>query len=283
MKKCLMFLLALLLTGSLVLFAATFAVRSAVLPAMADEGASVSVSTSAGEMEVIRQKISEIAEIYGFNPDTAAAVVTDETLRELDAQAALWWSSVLRYGSPGKEPVLATKPLEKAILADEQFLKSHDEEEADYYAGEAAAAVAKAVQRAVLPMRIPIVGKGLAEVSARADLPNLISFMLALPWTALALSALLAGLIALLDFKKLRFGLQYIGSALGGAALVVAALILLLGMSGIRKLIWDSSMSLSVQYSAIESGMTGLLWGLAAAMLAGCVVLLLLSGRKKKA
>ena len=58
MKKAIAILLALLLTGSLVLFCVTFAGRQVLLPAMGEDGAQVSDSLIREEHRLVRERIT---------------------------------------------------------------------------------------------------------------------------------------------------------------------------------------------------------------------------------
>ena len=282
MKKILSVLIAFLLTGSLILFGLTFTVGQVIAPAMEKNGAQVSEAVIGGETDLIRERITGLAEIYGFSAEPVIAVVNEESVRDMNRQASAWWSSVFRIGTAGDVPAVDTKAIEKAILADETFLQSHDPDETDYLAGEAAAAVSESVLRVVLPLRLTVVNRGLTEAGNVADLPNLLSFLTEIPWAALALSALLAGLIALLGSRKLRYSFQYIGSALGGAALVLIAAAVFALASGLRPLILEASASLALQYDVLASGMLVRLGILAAVMLAGCAACLILCRKDGK-
>ena len=108
----------------------------------------------------------------------------------------------------------------------------------------------------------------------------MISFFLGIPWAALAICALLAGLIVLLESRKDRFALRCIGAALGAAVLVVIAVAAVYLCAGVKGMIREASESLTVlyQYAAgralVRAGI------LSTAMAAGCVLCLAGSRRK---
>lgn len=285
MKKILACLLALMLTGSLALFAGSLACSWTLGPAMEKGGILPSDAVAARQKELIRAKITKLAGLYGFSAEPVLAAVDDETLRGLNTQAAAWWSDILRDGMPGKDPETDTKAIEN-ILRGDAFLNGLDEADANMLVREATNAVSQSVLRTVLPVRPQIVSKGLTEVGKRVVLPSLVTFFFGVPGMALALSALLAGLIALLESKKLRLALPYIGSAMGAAVLVLAGCLVLIPVSGLLPLLKEASLSLDVQAGAVLSAGCLRLGILACALLAGCVLCLALcrkTGKKHEA
>ena len=128
-------------------------------------------------------------------------------------------------------------------------------------------------------MRPQTIRLGLQKIENRVDLPNVIQFFLGVPWASLAACALLAGLIMLLGSRKFTAAEQYIGSALGAAALVLVALMILYLNAGILPMIQEASAGLTIQYRSVVTG-TMIRGGiLAAAMAAGCV--LCLAGKRR--
>jgi len=282
MKRVLCWLLAFFLAGALALFVVSFACARAVDPGLKEGGTPVSDSVRSTEMNLIRNRIEELAPIYGFSAETAMKVVTDEKIAEMNRQAALWWNSVLVNGEAGEVPAFNADELAGALTADFVAAGAGDEE-AELLAADAANAVGESVLRIVLPLRLPIVGRGLTEASARVDLGNIIRFLTGIRWAALAMCVLLAGLIALLESRDLRMSLRYIGSAMGAAVLVIAACLVLYARSGIKPLIAEASPSLSAQYGALMNSAAVPLFLFTALLLAGCIVCLIFCRRPHEA
>ena len=282
MKKAIAILLALLLTGSLVLFCVTFAGRQVLLPAMGEDGAQVSDSLIREEHRLVRERITAMSELYHFEAEPVIGVITEDTLRELNRQASLWWSSILRDGKTGEELKWDTGELEKVLESDAVLKGMEDRDRAEYLAISAVEDIRQSVIRIVLPMRQKIVFLGMQEADKRIDTLNLINFFMGTPWAALALTALLAGLITLLESRKFKGTLRYIGSALGAAALVLIALIILYLCAGIQPMVREASASLAVQYQSIESGTLIRCGIMAGALAAGCVLCLAFSGKNRK-
>ena len=282
MKKIIAVLLALLLTGSLVLFCVTFVGRQVLLPAMGEEGAPVSDSLIREEQRLVRERITAMADLYHFEAEPVISVITEDTLRDLNQQASLWWSSILKDGKTGEELKWDTSELEKVLESDAVLGQMEDRDRAEYLAISALEDIRKNIIRLVLPMRQKIVFLGMQEADKRIDILNLISFFMGTPWAALALCALLAGLIVMLESRKFKGAVQYIGSALGAAALVLITLIVLYLCAGIQPMVQEASASLAVQYHSVESGAMIRAGILAAALAAGCIICLTVSGKNRE-
>ncbi len=279
MKKIIAWLFALLLTGSLILFGVCLVGHQVIAPAMGDEGAPVSDSLIQEEKDLVRVRITALAELYGFNPEPVIDAVNEDVLKDLNSQASLWWSSVLRDGKAGKELRWNTKTVEKIIMEDPAVQENPDE--AAYFAYSVAEEIHKSIVNMVLPMRQLVFSLGLEKAGKRIDLVNIVEFFLGMPWAALALSVLFAGLIALADGRPIRRVLRYIGSAMGAAALVLAVIAVLYLCAGILPMIQEASAGLTIQYQSTVTGCMLLIAGIIIVLVAGCVAGLLKSLEKK--
>ena len=282
MKKIICWFLALLLTGSLALFGFSYVGAQAVDPALREGGTVASDEVQQTEMRLIRDRIGELAPIYEFSAETAMRYITPEKLAEMNRQTALWWNSLLTNGQAADAPAFDTEEMLSAFIADAAPAGNSEEEpdeQTELRATEAANAVAESVLRIVLPLRLPLIGIGTDKAAERVDVGNVIRFLTGIRWAALALCALLAGLIALLESRKLRMSLKYIGSAMGAALFVLAGGVVLYILSGIDPLIAEASPSLSVQYGFLLSGVAVRLIIYAAILTVGCVVCLILCRR----
>ena len=262
MKKTAALLLAFLLTGALVLFCISYTGRQAIAPAMNGDGAQVSDGVIRQEQQLAVERVTELAELYGFEAEPAAALVSEDTLRELNGQASRWWSVLLQDGEVGNRISWDSGELEQAI----RFTGREDD-----------------FVRMVLPMRTEPLRLGMQKVPQKVDTVSLLQSFMEIPWAALALCALLAGLIALLKSSTFRDPLQYIGSALGGAALVMAVLIILCLCAGIRPMILEASEGLAIQYDSMVSGAAVRAGLLTATMAAGCILCLAGNRKNRKA
>ena len=282
MRKIIAILLAFLLTGALLLFCMSFLGRQALMPAMTEQGAPVSDELIREEQQLIRERVTSLAELHGFQAEPVIALINEDTLRDLNAQASRWVSSILQYGRTGEDIRWDTKELEQTIAENATVSEPGDDEAAEAMAYTAAEAVKSSVIRTVLPLRQQIIQLGLLKAGERIDLPNLITFFLGVPWAALALSALLAGLIALAGSRTIRGSLRYIGGALGAAALVLIAAAILYLCANILPMIREASESLAFMYRGAVSRLAVPAGILTAAMIAGSIVCLAMSRERDR-
>ena len=281
MKKILAILLAFLLTGTLIGFVLTFAVRQAVAPAMREGGTEVSDEVIREEKQLATVQIQRLAELYGFEAEPVTALITGDLLKDLNVQAADWWSQLLNDGRAGEVPAWDTEELEQVIREDPNLAAMEDREQAEYRISSAIEEVRGSVVRLVLPMRQQTIRLGLQAAGKRVDLPSLIIFLIGTPWALLALSALLAGLVALC-FRNAKDIRQYIGSALGAAAIVLVAVIILFAASGIEPMLREASASLAFLYSRLFNAAVIRAGALTLAMAALCAVMLSRSRKRGK-
>ena len=278
MKKILTVLLALLLTGTILLFCSTLIASRMLAPSLDENGAPVDDRTVREEKELLRERIGALAELYGFSAGPVIDAVSEETLRDLNVQASRWWSSVLLDGRPGKEIEWDTGGVEKA-LAEDPSVAEGGAERLEELTVAVRGEIRGSVIRMVLPLRQQIIRLGLQKIGKRVNLPSLIRFFTEIPWAALALCALLAGLIALVHSRQFHTAVRYIGSAMGAAALVTVCLAVLYLLAGVYPMIREASASLTLQYGHFLTGAL-VRTGICAAVLAAACVLCLKLSRK---
>lgn len=271
MKKAIVLILAFLLTGSLVLLAVSAPFGRVLSSGLRESGAEISGAVTEEEVRLARERAGEIAELYGFDPETIAPLITREQMEELNRQTSLWWHELLSEGKTGNAPVFEPEEMVERIADD--LAGRMEEEEALSLAGEAAVQIRERVTRIALPLRQNVISRGLLEMNQRVDWKGFVDFGTGLPLAAFALCAVLSALIALLS-PSLREGLYALGGALAGAALVVVALWIAARALGLQAMIREASESLALQYTSVVSGMSAGMLGLAGVMLV-CGVLCL--------
>ena len=282
MKKIIVILLALLLTGSTVLFCVSFLGRQVIMPAMDENGAQMSDGMIREQKQLVSERITALSELYGFDPGPVNDLISEDVLKDLNRQASQWWHSVLATGKAGEEISWDTGDLERLMEENAVPAEQDGGENAGYLAAAGAEEVRKSVLRTVLPMRQEIVQLGLQKGGKRIDLPNVISFFLGVPWASLALCLLLAGLIALAESTRIRRSLQYIGSALGAAALVLICLGALYLYADLPSKIREASRSLAMLYQHTAAQTMICAGILTALLIAGCILCLILCRRKER-
>lgn len=279
-KKAVRWILAFLLTGSLAFLGASWAYRRAVAPALKDGGTPASPAFRARELEMIREKVNELAAIHGFQAGPVMNTLTDEVIADLDIQAAAWWNTLLAEGTAAEEPQMITDSIREQLSMDEGFIGGDTEADADRKISQAESAIERAVVRTVLPMRGNLMTLAMTEAGKRVDLPSLVHFATGIPLFLLALCFLLSGGIACMD-RRLSESLRYIGSAMGGGALLVLCILALRLLAPVHRIIGEASGSLLALYGDISSGITLRMSAFSAILLVGCVVCLILWRRNQ--
>ena len=115
MRKIIAILLAFLLTGALLLFCMSFLGRQALMPAMNEQGTPASDELIREEQQLIRERVTSLAELHGFQAEPVIALINEDTLRDLNAQASKWWSSILTTGKPTEGISWNTDKLEELL------------------------------------------------------------------------------------------------------------------------------------------------------------------------
>ena len=274
MKKIVSVLLAFLLTGALILFCVSFLARQEIRPAMDANGVKPADTVVQGEHQLILERVDQLAEVYHFDAEPVKEWITEDMVRDLSGQALRWWGNILRDGKIGPDLEWDTGHLQEIVSSNRTVATDEDREKADSLWLAGIEDISRNVTRIVLPLRQQIVNLGVQKGGKMVDIPNVIEFLMGVPWAALALCALLAGLIALTESRELRRSLRYIGSALGAAAIVMIVITLLFLCAGIYPVVEEVSGSLAIMYqdavihTLIRSGILML------AMIVGCALCL---------
>ena len=188
-------------------------------------GEELHVRTATGEdvireqMDKVSGEIRELAEDYSFSAEAVISVLSREDFEELNRETAKWWTRIMTDGIMDEIPAwTADARVTEAIAASLEPEKTPGEEWDETVKG-IAIAIEKAVNRTVMPFRKALVTLAVRYTSRKADLPGMIRFAAQIPLAGIALSFLLAGVIALLLGKQIRWSLKYYGAALAGAGL----------------------------------------------------------------
>ena len=167
------------------------------------------------QVRSIYSYIDLLAEEYGFSVDSVKAAVSREDLKTFNLDAAAWWTRVLTEGDSGTVPRWYSAETEKAVIA---AMRSGEGQEDPRTV---AAELSDKIDRTVFPLRETLLTTGLDFVNGKADIPSIIRSVRKLPLLFLALSALTAGVIALLMGREFFRSLKYYGTAMAGTALVL--------------------------------------------------------------
>lgn len=218
------------------------------------------------QMDYAAEEIREMAEEYHFSADEVIRLLTSEQFTEINERTARWWTRITSEGIMEEIPSwTADEQIVSAVLntLDRNRIPEDEREET---AKGISNEIEKTVNRTVMPFRKALVTVAVRYINRKTDLPGLIRLASAVPQIAAALSLLLAGMIAFLTGKRIRFSLKYYGAAFAGAGLSAFAGILLIRNAGIDAMIRASSVKLEHQVQAMLRTIVTETWIFAAAL-----------------
>ena len=279
-RKILTWCAAGLLTLSLTLCVLCFFAVRALTDHSLHEQITTNDTVMGWQMARAEEKIGELAQEYRFPAELTTDLLTLEAFREKNREVAAWWTEVLTTGKSNSTPDWKLPELRSALEMNPSFAEGLDESEVASRAIEATEAVEKVLSVTVLPVRIKLVRAGLDWLQKRVHVGSLVRFASGLPVILLALAALLAGLIALINVRHPVGWMRIFGCVLGGAALSLAVVMLLFRLLNLDGMIREASQVLSAQYG-ILAGNTLLRLGLMTLGFAALSALLLILFSKR--
>ena len=200
------------------------------------------------QQEKVYGEIRELAEDYGFSADEVIRLIPREAFVSVNEQTARWWTRIVTEGAMDEIPAwTAGEEITDVIAASLNGETEEQEETAGGIAGE----IEKAMNRTVMPFRKALVKLAVRYVSRKADIPGMIRFAAQIPAASFAVSFLLAGVIALLLGKRIRWSLKFYGAAFAGAGISALAGIILIREADIGAMIRAASEGLNHQVQAM--------------------------------
>ena len=202
------------------------------------------------QQEKVYGEIRELAEDYGFSAEEVIRMIPRKAFVSVNEQTARWWTRIVTEGAMDEIPAwTAGEEITDAIAGSlsGETIPEEQEETAGGIAGE----IEKAMNRTVMPFRKALVKLAVRYVSRKADIPGIIRFAAQIPLAGLAVSFLLAGVIALLLGKRIRWSLKFYGAAFAGAGISALAGIFLIRDADIGGMIRAASEGLNHQVQAM--------------------------------
>lgn len=227
------------------------------------------------QMDRIAGSIRDIAEEYGFSADDVTGMISREEIADVNNRAASWWTNIVSEGVMDEIPAWTVSEEINNIILNAMDTADIPEEEQEETAKGAANEIEKAVNRTVMPFRKALITLAFRYVSKKTDLPGIIRFVSRVPQCAAAASLLLAGVIAFLLGKRIRFSLKYYGAAFAGAGLSALTGILIIRGFDISGMIRASSERLDHQVQSMMRAVVTETWICAAALFVlgmGCLL-----------
>ena len=221
--RALAWMLALMLAFMLSLTVFAAAADLAVTSEWLHTRASMNDSVVSEQMERIQGRIRELAQDYSFDAEAVAALISRDSIRDMDQEYARWWTRIVREGTIAETPEWSFGELQNRIEETMDPAAAGDEETAHELAGEAASALEKTVHETLMPVRRALITLGVNWLRKRIDFPSASRLLGQIPFACAAVCLLISGLIMLAVSRHPRFGLKAFGTAAAGAGITVLA------------------------------------------------------------
>ncbi len=176
------------------------------------------------QMEQITAEADRLSERYQLPEQLLMRFVNRENLEGLDRSALKWWADSLGGGLTEEPPKWNETALRDALMEEDSFTAGKPTSKAKNEANEIAAAMGKAVNRSVLPLRTDLMEAAVRKIREKADPALLAEWLRFAPGILLAAAALVTGGIVLLLGRRPVWILRYIGIAAGAACLLTVGL-----------------------------------------------------------
>ena len=263
-------LMTLCLTGGTLCF---FGVRNLTSPETLER---ITVDDTVIGQQIARaeEEIGELAREYHFPAELITDSLTREAFVEKNRKAAAWLTGLMTTGRSSEAPEWKLPELRDALEMNPEFRKGRTEDEISSLAMDATEEAEKLLTNTVLPIRSKLAQAGMNWIQRRVHVTSLVRFLSGMPGVLLAVSALLAGLIALINVRQPIRWLRVFGSALGGAAISLLLVMLFTRLVNLGGMIREASQVLAGQYDILS--VNTLLWmGLSALGMGALGVLML--------
>lgn len=229
------------------------------------------------ETRYIHERIDEMAAEYGFSAERMKEVIGKEEIRQINKEAASWWTALLTEGKAGQVPRWYSSQVEEILY--ETMPENNRREDPQTIASD----LMDMVERTVFPLRETLVSTGMDYVEKKADIVSMVRAMRGLPLILLLCCLAAAGAVALLMGREIFRSLKYYGSALAGAGFAIVTTIVIILLLRPAAYIAEASRPLMMEIETI-AGRIFMAAGATVAVLlaAGYICLAKYRGRKAK-
>ena len=177
-----------------------------------------------GQMDSLREKVKELSQEYGFDPEKMMEEITSEDLRNANLAASHWLTKAFREGKIGETPSFTVGNLEDVLREDENFVATQDPHMLKNTILRITGEVDRSLSEKSMLFREPMLRAAERAIGKSVHLPTVISAVRQVTLLSGLASLALAGMIALLTSRRMMLSLRYIG-----AALMACGILLLLG------------------------------------------------------
>ena len=234
------------------------------------------------QTERIARDVKKLAAEHGFDPEPILAAITRDEVEQMDRDVVDWWTGGMAEGKLGEEPVFDSAGIEKALRADRDYMSGLDPLLAENTLSRVAGDIGDRVRGSAVLFRDMLVEAGARIVGERVNLPQAVALLRKVPLALGLAGLLLAGLIALLMSRRIGTAGQFIGGALAACGLLAALMLLIMKMLNLRGMIAEASALLEAQYAHLAGDVTLEALGIALALIACGVGLMLIARRETR-
>ena len=247
---------------------------------LTDEGLHIRTATEdqviRRQMDMISERIREIAEDYGFSADDVAGLISREDIEDINDRTARWWTRIVSDGVMDEIPAWTVNDSISSVILNSLDRAAIPEDELEETSRGIANEIEKAVNRTVMPFRKALVTLAVRYVNRKTDLAGMIRFASGVPLAAAVTSLFLMGVIAFLLGKRIFFSLKYYGAAFAGAGLSSLTGLVLIRYADIHGMIRAASERLDDQIRYMMKTVAAETWICAAAgLILGIICLIL--------
>lgn len=197
------------------------------------------------QLRRVQTTIEQLAQEYGFAPETALKHVTRDSLRTYNQAMTSWWMGLLGDQPELEPPFPNMLDLELDICEDAGFQATvPDALQRVTARDDIAYVIGTSIQETVLPVRLSLVSLAVPLVLRQVHVPLLVTWLTRLP--LLMLGAALVAMLLLLAIRG-RKGWLNISSAWLAATLLLLGALVLLGCMNLPARIGELSPMLELQ------------------------------------
>lgn len=230
--------------------------------AMLERGADVILDEQTARLE---SKVQELAEEFGFAPETVLPLVDRKAAAAYNASVVNWWMALLEDPVALEVPEWSCPEIAQAVMEDEAYqARVPNTQRRTTAVNEIETPLERLMERTALPLRSSLIHAALGKIGERLPLRMAMSILRLLPVLGAGAAAVLALLMLLLMFRSPQRAAVMIGAGLAAGALVtggVLAMVHLLDIVGQASLV---SGLLAMQLRAVSGSMVIRIGGMAA-------------------
>ena len=253
MKKGLLTLLSYVLALMLTVSLTGACVLTLVNRLLTDQSLYARVATdervTSAQMVRVETTVRRLAETYCFDPEAVMDLLSGEQLAAYGQDMAAWWTHLLSGAVMLEAPFPNTNAIAEAVLSDERFVAATDAFMLRTVArDDVAYPIGKAMQEAVIPLRLSLLMLAMPRVAERVDIPARLAQLSALRTILWAATVVLLAVLLLTQGKH---RLSTVSASLLATFVLLAVLTMVVLIADLPGAVTELSPILSIQLSVL--------------------------------